>query len=43
MKKMENSKNMTEYVKWWDRFDLNLFKRIKNLKRKKPSVWDFGE
>ena len=43
LKKNIQMKLMKTKVKWmqfWDNVNIPLLKRIKNIKRKKPNVWD---
>jgi len=37
---MRKKKLKIEWMKFWDNVNIPLLKRIQNVKRKKPNVWD---
>ena len=37
---MKKSKSKSNWWAFWDNVDMPLLKKIRRVKRKKPSVWD---
>ncbi len=36
-------KTKVKWMQFWDNVNIPLLKRIQNMKRKKPSVWDLKQ